>query len=59
MKDGRLAIVSVSEKAEGQTFTFKEVQAHIARELALKQLPQSVTPEAFWQEFDAEWFYGK
>lgn len=59
MKDGRLAIVSVSEKAEGQTFTFKEVQAHIARELALEQLPQSVTPEAFWQEFDAEWFYGK
>lgn len=59
MKDGRLAIVSVSEKAEGRTFTFKEVQAHIARELALEQLPQSVTPEAFWQEFDAEWFYGK
>ncbi|MFD1864675.1 peptidyl-prolyl cis-trans isomerase [Planococcus chinensis] len=59
MKDGRLAIVSVSEKAEGQTFTFKEVQAHIGRELALEQLPQSVTPEAFWQEFDAEWFYGK
>jgi foldase protein PrsA len=59
LKDGRLAIVSVTEKAKGQTFSFKEVKSHIGRELALEQLPQSVTPEAFWQEFDAEWFYGK
>lgn len=59
LKDGRLAIVSVTEKAEGQTFSFEEVKSHIGRELALEQLPQSVTPEAFWQEFDAQWFYGK
>lgn len=59
LQDGRLAIVSVTEKAEGQTFSYEEVKNHIGRELALEQLPQSVTPEAFWQEFDAEWFYGK
>lgn len=59
LKDGRLAIVSVTEEAEGQTFSFEEVKGHIGRELALEQLPQSVTPEAFWQEFDAQWFYGK
>jgi len=59
LKDGRTAIISVTEKAEGQTFSFKEVKDHISRELALEQLPQSVTPEAFWKEFDAEWFYGE
>lgn len=59
LKDGRLAIVAVVDKAEGQKFSFEEVKGHIGRELALEQLPQSVTPEAFWKEFDAEWFYGK
>lgn len=59
MKDGRIGIVSVTEQAKGQTFSFDEVKGHIGRELALEQLPQSVTPEAFWQEFDAQWFYGK
>ncbi|WKA51116.1 peptidyl-prolyl cis-trans isomerase [Planococcus liqunii] len=59
LKDGRTAIISVTEKAKGQTFSFKEVKDHISRELALEQLPQSVTPEAFWKEFDAEWFYGE
>ncbi|MBB5181889.1 foldase protein PrsA [Planomicrobium koreense] len=59
LKDGRLAIVAVVDKAEGQKFSFEEVKGHIGRELALEQLPQSVTPEAFWKEFDAEWFYGQ
>lgn len=59
MEDGRFAIISVTEKAEGETFSFEDVESHIGRELALEQLPQSVTPEAFWEEFDAEWFYGE
>ncbi|MDN7247554.1 peptidyl-prolyl cis-trans isomerase [Planococcus sp. N017] len=59
LKDGRKAIISVTEKADGQKFSFEEVKGHISRELALEQLPQSVTPEAFWKEFDAEWFYGE
>ncbi|MBT2571581.1 peptidyl-prolyl cis-trans isomerase [Planococcus sp. ISL-110] len=59
LEDGRTAIISVAEKVSGQTFTFDDVADHINRELALKQLPQAVTPEAFWQEFDAEWFYGE
>lgn len=59
LDNGNIAIISVAEKAEGQTFSFKEVSGHISRELALEQLPQSVTPETFWDEFDAEWFYSK
>ncbi|WKA54888.1 peptidyl-prolyl cis-trans isomerase [Planococcus shixiaomingii] len=59
LEDGKIAILSVTEKAEGQTFSFEDVKEHISRELALEQLPQSVTPEAFWREFDAEWFYGE
>ncbi len=59
LDDGRTAIVQVKEKIEGRTFSFDEVKEHISRELALEQLPQSVSPEAFWQEFDAEWFYGE
>jgi parvulin-like peptidyl-prolyl isomerase len=59
LENGKIAILSVTEKAEGQTFSFKDVKEHISRELALEQLPQSVTPEAFWREFEAEWFYGE
>lgn len=59
MADGRTAVITVTDKAEGQTFTYEDVEGHIGRELALEQLPQSVTPEAFWQEFDTEWFYGE
>ncbi|KYG58622.1 peptidyl-prolyl cis-trans isomerase [Planococcus maritimus] len=59
LEDGRTAVITVKEKIEGRTFGFDEVKEHISRELALEQLPQSVSPEAFWQEFDAEWFYGE
>ncbi|MGI2329742.1 peptidyl-prolyl cis-trans isomerase [Planococcus sp. YIM B11945] len=59
LEDGRIAVLSVTEKAEGRTFSFDDVKAHISRELALEQLPQSITPEAFWDEFNAEWFYGE
>ncbi|WP_033542041.1 peptidyl-prolyl cis-trans isomerase [Planococcus sp. CAU13] len=59
LADGRVAVVTVIEKAKGNTFTYNDVESHISRELALEQLPQSVTPEAFWQEFDTEWFYGE
>ena len=59
LTDGNFAIISVSEVLEGQSFMYKEVKGHIKRELSLEQLPQSVSPEAFWKEFDAKWFYGK
>ncbi|OHX51870.1 foldase [Planococcus salinarum] len=59
MADGRVAVITVTDKAKGRTFTYKDVEGHISRELALEQLPQSVTPEAFWQEFETEWFYGE
>lgn len=59
LENGKTAIISVTEKVDGQTFSYEDVAGHINRELALEQLPQAVTPEAFWQEFDAEWFYGE
>lgn len=59
LSDGTYAVIRVNEVIDGQSFTFKEVKDHIKRELALAQLQQSVSPEAFWKEFDAEWFYGK
>ena len=59
LSDGTYAVIHVSEVLEGQSFTFADVDDHIRRELALEQLPQSVNPEAFWDEFDAKWFYGK
>lgn len=59
LKDNTYAIVQVREVIEGRHFKFKEVKDHIRRERALEQLSQSVSPEAFWEEFDAKWFYGK
>ncbi|MEK5040519.1 peptidyl-prolyl cis-trans isomerase [Sporosarcina sp. FSL K6-3457] len=59
LSDGTYAIIHVSEVVEGQTFKLDDVKDHIKRELALEQLPQSVSPEAFWDDFDAKWFYGK
>jgi foldase protein PrsA len=59
LSDGTYAVIQVSEVVKGQSFKFKEVKDHIKRELALEQLPQTVSPEAFWKEFDAKWFYGK
>lgn len=59
LSDGKFAIIQVSEVVNGQSFKLKEVADHIRRGLALEQLPHSVSPEAFWKEFDAEWFYGQ
>lgn len=59
LQDGTYAIILVNEVVEGRAFSFDEVKEHIRRELAIEQLPQSVSPEAFWKEFDAKWFYGK
>ena len=59
LSDGRYAIVYVTEIVEGQSFTYKEVADHVKRQLALEQLPSTITPEAFWAEFDATWVYGQ
>lgn len=59
LSDGTFAIIRISDVLKGQSFELKEVADHIRRELALEQLTQSVSPEAFWNEFDAKWFYGK
>ncbi|MHC8514805.1 peptidylprolyl isomerase [Sporosarcina sp. ITBMC105] len=59
LQDGTYALIQVNEIIKGRSFDFKEVEEHIRRELALEQLPQTVNPEAFWKEFDAEWYYGK
>lgn len=59
LSDGRYGIVYAKDIAQGQAFSYKNVKDHIRRELALEQLPQSVSPEAFWKEFDTEWFYSE
>lgn len=59
LSDGRYAIVKVTENMEGQSFSFDEVAEHVKRQLALEQLPPSITPEAFWAEFNATWIYGE
>lgn len=59
LSNGRYGIVYAQDIAKGQAFSYKDVKDHIKRELALEQLPQSVSPEAFWKEFDTEWFYSE
>jgi len=59
LSDGRFAVAQVSGVFKGQSFSFSDVEDHIRRELALDQLPQSVTQEAFWEEFNADWFYSE
>ncbi|MBM7667135.1 foldase protein PrsA [Solibacillus kalamii] len=59
LSDGRYAIVKVTENMKGQSFSFDEVEGHVKRQLALEQLSPSITPEAFWAEFNATWIYGE
>lgn len=59
LNDGTFAIIQVTDTMKGRSFKYKDVKEHIKRELALEQLPVSVSPEAFWEEFDAKWFYGE
>ena len=59
LADGQVALVVVRDVIEDQSFTFEEVESHIERELAIEQLSGTVTPEMFWAEFDARWFYGE
>ncbi|MGN7478880.1 peptidyl-prolyl cis-trans isomerase [Solibacillus silvestris] len=59
LSDGRYAIAMVAEIVEGQSFSYDEVAEYVKRQLALEQLPPSITPEAFWAEFNAKWIYGE
>lgn len=59
LKDGQYAVALVKNIFKGQAFSYEEVEGHIKRELALSQIPQSVTQESFWQEYEAEWIYGE
>lgn len=58
LQDGTFAVIQVNEIQEGHTFKLADVKENIQRTLALEQLPMSVYPETFWDEFDATWFYG-
>lgn len=59
LADGRFAVAMVKSIFEGKSFSYPDVKDHIRRELALDQIPQSVTQEAFWKEFDADWVYSE
>ena len=58
LDNGGYAIIHVSDVIKGKKFKLKAAKKYIKRELALEQLPESVSTEAFWEEFDAKWFYG-
>lgn len=57
LSNGNFAILHVSDVMKGKTFTLKEVKDHIRRKLAMEQLTEIVSIEAFWKEFDTSWFY--
>lgn len=59
LTDERYAVVYLQDIAQGKAFSYEDMKGHIKRELALEQLPQSVSPEAFWKEFDTQWFYSE
>lgn len=59
LSNGRYALVQLVEVVEGKSFSYKEVEEQIARELAMEQLPATIAPEVFWSEFDVTWFYGE
>lgn len=59
LSDGRYAIAQVADVTEGKSFSYEEVKGQVDRQLALDQLSPSITPEMFWSEFDATWFYGQ
>lgn len=58
LTDGRYAVAQVNDIIEEQSFDYKDVQEQISRQLAMDQLPASISPESFWSEFDVKWFYG-
>ncbi len=57
MSDGNYGVVLVEEVMEGKSFKYAEVKDHIKRSLAMQQLPSSLNPETFWEEFGAQWIY--
>src|SRR5699024_5780676 len=57
LSDDTYAVIMLNDKIKGKKFKFKEVKDHIHRQLAMEQLPDKVTPDAFWKDFDVEWFY--
>lgn len=59
LKDGRYGILQVKEVKEGKSFPYEDVKGQIKRTLAMEQLSSSITPEMFWKEFNATWFYGE
>lgn len=59
LTNDQFAVVQVLKEFKGESFSYADVKDHIRRELSLDQLSQSVTPEAFWQEFNAKWSYSE
>lgn len=57
LSDETYAVLMLNDQIKGKKFKFKEVKDHIHRQLALEQLPEKITTDAFWKDFDVEWFY--
>lgn len=59
LSDGNFALVCVTDIIVGKSFTLEDVSEHIKTELAMEQLPQGVSAEMFWKEFNVTSFYLK
>ncbi|MFY3791137.1 peptidyl-prolyl cis-trans isomerase [Ureibacillus sp. MALMAid1270] len=59
LSDGNFALLYVTGIIEGKSFALDEVSEHIKTELAMEQLPQNVSTEMFWKEFNVTSYYLK
>ncbi|MDZ5474310.1 peptidyl-prolyl cis-trans isomerase [Bacillus sp. 31A1R] len=53
------AIVLLHERIKGKDFSFKEVKDQVRRQIALEQMDVAASANAFWDEANVDWFYGK
>ncbi|NHM34014.1 peptidyl-prolyl cis-trans isomerase [Neobacillus terrae] len=57
--DDGYAIIYLQEKIKGQSYTYKEVEGQIKRQIALEQMKEPATAKTFWDEAKVNWFYGE
>jgi foldase protein PrsA len=51
-------IYLLKDTVEEKQYSYKDVKDQIRRQLAMEQVETPLTPEAFWDEAEVDWFYG-
>ncbi|MFL8938689.1 peptidyl-prolyl cis-trans isomerase [Rossellomorea oryzaecorticis] len=51
-------IYLLKDTVKERQYSYKDVKDQIRRQLAMEQVETPLTPEAFWDEAEVEWFYG-